>query len=433
MATDAILKRLLALHPNKLIDLKLDRIERLLNDLGNPENNLPPIIHVAGTNGKGSTIAFLRAMLEAAGKKVHIYTSPHLVKFNERIRLAGKLVSSRKLNKALEHCEKINDGKPITYFEITTACAFHLFAKEKADFTLIEVGLGGRFDATNVIKNPFGTIITPISLDHMEFLGTKIAQIAKEKAGIIKKNTPLIVGKQEKEALFSIIEEAKKFAICPFIFQRDYDCYQQNGRLIYQDEEGLLDLPAPSLRGEFQFENAAIAIAALRHCKLSVSEEQIAKGLANAVWPARFMPIREGKLYNILDKNQQLWLDGGHNEAGGKALALSLSKIKGKDKKITLILGAYKNKDIKGFLRHFKGIVDEIIAIPLKGDRASLTPAELIKIANMFGHAKQARSIKSALKIAAQNKNNIIVICGSLHLAGDFLRQNGGNFIKSIA
>src|SRR6185312_5711685 len=259
--TDQILKRLLALHP-KLIDLSLERMQRLLEAMGRPQDCLPPVIHVAGTNGKGSTVAYLRAFLEAAGRRVHVYTSPQLVDFRERIRLAGTLVTSRELNAALEYCEAVNAGIPITYFEITTAAALKLFADVPADYLLLEVGLGGRYDATNVVDHPLGAVITPVSIDHFEYPGDTVKKIAWEKAGIIKRGAPLVVARQTDEGLGSIAGEAKKLGVTPFVAGADFDGYVQNGQLLYQDEAGLLDLPLPALRGTHQIDNAAVAVAA---------------------------------------------------------------------------------------------------------------------------------------------------------------------------
>ncbi|MBL8596705.1 MAG: bifunctional folylpolyglutamate synthase/dihydrofolate synthase, partial [Devosia sp.] len=276
--TDAILKRLTTLYP-RFMDLDLARERRLLDKLGNPEQRLPPVIHVAGTNAKGSTIAYLRAMLEAAGKRVHVYTSPHLVRFNERIRLAGKLVSTRRINDALEEVERINGGNAITQFEITTTAALKLFAETPADYLLLEVGLGGDFDSTNVIDHPLGVIITPVDFDHQKWLGYTVAEIASHKAGILKRGAAAVIGRQRDEGLEAIERAAAKLRVAPFVQGRDYDGYPQDGRLIYQDEAGLLDLPPPALVGHHQFDNAALAVAAVRHFKLPVSEAQIAKGL----------------------------------------------------------------------------------------------------------------------------------------------------------
>src|SRR5690606_12266116 len=269
--TDAILARLSQLHP-KLIDLSLDRMLPLLEKLGNPQDHLPPVIHVAGTNGKGSTIAYLRAFLEAAGKSVHAYNSPHLVRFNERIRLAGKLVSTRKLNAALEEVEKINDGAPITFFEVTTVTAFKLFAETKADYLLLETGMGGTFDTTNVVKHPLGTIITPVDYDHQAFLGNTLTEIAGNKAGILKKGAKAVMGLQQDEARTVLDRAARRLGFTPVWQGEDFHGSEQDGRLVYQDEAGLLDLPPPALLGPHQFDNAALAIAAVRHFGLPVSE-----------------------------------------------------------------------------------------------------------------------------------------------------------------
>jgi len=412
------------LHPNKLIDLKLNRIERLLAELGNPQNHLPPTIHVAGTNGKGSTIAHLRAMLEAAGKKVHVYTSPHLVSFHERIRLAGKLVTDEMLQQALEHCEKHNNDRPITYFEITTAAAFYLFSKTKADYLLLEVGLGGRFDATNVIDNPLGAIITPISIDHVEFLGDNEAQIAKEKAGILKKNAKAVVARQSEEALVSIEIVAKKLDIMPFFGGQDFDAYEQNGRLIYQDETGLLDLPMSNLKGDFQTQNAALAIAAIRHFELPINQEQIAMGLKNTSWPGRFMPINKGELRDLLPPSHQLFLDGGHNVAGAKVLVQALAKLD-QTRPLILIMGSFANKDIEGFLQQFNQKVKNIFTIEFNSDRAAYSAKQLAKKASDMGFdAEATNSIKDALIQAAKIKNANVLICGSLHLVGEILAKN---------
>ena len=416
----------MTLHPHKLIDLSLDRVERLLADLGNPERRVPPVIHVAGTNGKGSTIAVLRAMLETAGKKVHVYTSPHLVHFRERIRLAGQLVSHKRLNQALEHCEHVNAGRPITYFEITTAAAFQLFADEPADYLLLEVGLGGRFDATNVIDHPLGAIIAPLSIDHVEFLGHHLAEIAHEKAGILKRGAPAVISRQAEEGLAAIMAEAQKLGVGPFVCGVDFDGYAQNGRLIYQDSDGLLDLPPPKLAGPFQFDNAAVAIAAIRHFGLPVTEADMAKGLAEIDWPARLMPIKTGALRGLLPEGHELWLDGGHNDAGGGVLATALEEMRGRNPRpLVLIVGNYANKDAKGFISHFAGLADKVFTVRIPGERASWSARQLAELAVDAGlDARPARSVKSALQVAAEIADARVVICGGLYLAGSVLAQN---------
>lgn len=425
--TDAILQRLLTLHPNKLIDLKLDRIERLLEDLGRPQDRLPPVIHVAGTNGKGSTIAYLRAFLEAAGKRTHVYVSPNLVHFRERIRLAGTLVSGRRLNAALIRCEEINAGRPITYFEITTAAAILLFSEVAADYLLLEVGLGGRFDATNVIAHPLGAVITPVSIDHVEFLGNTIAGIAREKVGILKRGSPAVIARQPDEALDVIDDEAAKLGVVPFVYGRDFDGYGQRGRLIYQDETGLLDLPEPALTGPFQIGNACLAIAAARHFHLPVSADDIERGLRLVDWPARMMPIRRGKLRALLPQSHELWLDGGHNEAGGAVVAEAVKALQARSPKpLVIIMGTFANKDARGFLGHFADMDLTMCTVRIPGERASWTARQLADMAGDIGiAAKPMRSVKSALMDAATVPRARVLICGSLHLAGHVLAQNG--------
>ncbi len=425
--TDAILKRLLALHPNRLIDLRLDRIERLLTALGRPQDRLPPVIHVAGTNGKGSVIAFLRSFLEAAGKRVHVYTSPHLIRFRERIRLAGMLVSARRLNAALIHCEQVNAGQPITYFEITTAAAILLFAEIEADYLLLEVGLGGRYDATNVIDHPLGAVIAPVSIDHVEFLGHDLESIAREKAGILKRGSPAAVARQPAEARDAIAAEAARLSVTPFLAGRDFDGYAQGGRLVYQDGDGLLDLPEPALVGPFQFDNAALAIAAVRHFGLPVGESDIARGLRTVSWPARMMPIRTGRLRALLSQGHELWLDGGHNEAGGAVVAEAVKALqKRHPQPLVLIMGSFANKDVRGFLAHFAGMEAQLFAVRIPSERASWTARQLADIATQTGlPAQPKRSVSAALEAAALIKDARVLICGSLHLAGLALEQNG--------
>ncbi len=425
--TDAILRRLLALHPNKLIDLKLDRVVRVLEDLGRPQDRLPPVIHVAGTNGKGSTIAYLRAFLEAADKRVHVYTSPNLVQFRERIRLAGTLVSARKLNAALLRCEEVNAGQPITYFEITTAAAILLFSEVEADYLLLEVGMGGRYDATNVIDHPLGTIITPVSIDHVEFLGSDLGGIAREKAGILKRGSPAVVARQKSEALAVIETEAKRLGVTPLVAGQDFDGYGQRGRLIFQGEDGLIDLPEPALTGPFQFDNASVAIAATRHFGLPVGEAEIATGLRTVTWPARMQPLRSGKLRDLLPPGHELWLDGGHNEAGGGVLADSVRQLHARNPRpLVMIMGTFANKDARGFLKHFAGMDLMLFTVRIPGERASWTARQLADMAGEIGFsAKPMRSVAGALAEAARIDNARVLICGSLHFAGHVLDRNG--------
>jgi dihydrofolate synthase/folylpolyglutamate synthase len=357
---------------------------------------------------------------------VHVYTSPQLVRFNERIRLAGRLVASRQLNEALERCERANDGRPITYFEITTAAAIKLFADVPADFLLLEVGLGGRYDATNVVAHPLGAVITPVSIDHVEYLGDTVRQIAWEKAGIIKAGAPLVVGRQTAEGLASITAEADKLAVPPFIAGRDFDGYVQNGQLIYQDEAALLDLPLPALRGTHQIDNAALAIAAARHFGLPVTARHLAEGLRKVVWPARLQPLR-GRLCELLPPDGELWLDGGHNEAGGAVLADSLRAMNARDPRpLVLVMGTFANKDAAGFLTHFGEAPTKVFTVRIAGERASWPAGALAGVARGLGlDATPMRGIESALRAAATIPRARVVICGSLHLAGEVLRKNG--------
>jgi dihydrofolate synthase/folylpolyglutamate synthase len=423
--TDLILQRLLTLHP-KLIDLTLDRIDRLLEQMGRPQDRLPPVIHVAGTNGKGSTVAYLRAFLEAAGQRVHVYTSPQLVDFRERIRLDGKLVTRRALNDALEYCEAVNGGKNITYFEITTAAAIKLFADVPADYLLLEVGLGGRYDATNVVAHPLGAVITPVSIDHVEYLGPTVKIIAREKAGIIKRGAPLVVGRQTDDGLASITGEAELLGVTPFIAGSNFDGFVQNGQFVYQDDDGLLDLPLPALRGAHQIDNAALAIAALRRFGLPVTPAQIAEGLRKVEWPARLQLLR-GKLSALLPKGHELWLDGGHNEAGGNVLAQALRDMDAVRKRpLVLVMGTFANKDAKGFLAHFGDAPVVVLTLKIPGERASWTARQLADLASAQGlNARPMRGIEAALREAAMVPDARVVICGSLHLAGEVLRKNG--------
>jgi len=423
--TDAILKRLTTLYP-RFMDLDLGRERLLLDKLGRPQDRLPPVIHVAGTNAKGSTIAYLRAMLEAAGKRVHVYTSPHLVRFNERIRLAGKLVTTRRVNDALEEVERVNAGAPIPQFELTTSAAFKLFAETPADYLLLEVGLGGDFDSTNVIDHPLGTIITPVDFDHQKWLGYTIAEIASHKAGILKRGAPAVIGRQRDEGLAEIEGAAAKLRVMPFVQGRDYDGYAQNGRLVYQDDAGLLDLPPPALVGHHQFDNAALAVAAVRHFKLPVSDAQLAEGLRTVVWPARIQRLT-GKLSDMLPGTSELWLDGAHNAHGAAALALSLQEMDAvRRKPLVLIMGMMNTREPKDFLEPFIPMAPRVMALTIPGEPNAHPAAYIAAAATAAGlDAKTYRSVLPALREVAQIPGARVVICGSLYLAGDILAKNG--------
>jgi dihydrofolate synthase/folylpolyglutamate synthase len=433
-SVDSIVARLTALHP-KRIDLSLGRIERLLAALGHPERQLPPVIHVAGTNGKGSTVAFLRAMLEAAGKRVHVYTSPHLVRFNERIRLGeegeGRLVSDEDFIAALEECETANADAPITVFEITTAAALLLFARNPADVLLLEVGLGGRLDATNVVEKPLASIITPISVDHTDFLGESLAQIAGEKAGIIKAGVPVIVAAQHRDALEVIERQAARLKAPVKIAGENWTATEERGRLVYQDDDGLIDLPAPKLYGRHQFENAGLAIATLRAVPdLQVPVAAYEAGVGKADWPARMQRLAQGKLVELAPAGSELWLDGGHNPDGGRAIAAALADLEERvSRPLVLIVGMLTTKDNAGFLRNFTGLAKRLIAVPVPDQEKGMPAEQLAVLARDIGLQATARDdLASALDAAGKldlDPPPRILITGSLYLAGEVLKANG--------
>jgi dihydrofolate synthase/folylpolyglutamate synthase len=431
---DAIVARLTALHP-KRIDLSLDRIERLLAALDHPERKLSPVIHVAGTNGKGSTIAFMRAILEAAGKRVHVYSSPHLVRFNERYRLGvageGVLVSDSELSATLEECERANAGAPITVFEITTAVGLMLFARHPADMLLIEVGLGGRLDATNVVDRPLATVITRVAIDHTDFLGDTLEKIATEKAGILKRETPAIVAAQARDVLAVIVRQAAKLNAPLKIAGEDWTATEERGRLVYQDEAGLLDLPAPKLYGRHQFENAGLAIAALRAVKpFKISPAAFEAGMVKADWPARLQRLAAGRLVDLAPAGSELWLDGGHNPDGGRAIAAALADLEERvSRPLVLIVGMLANKDCAGFLSNFTGLARRMIAVPVPGAEKGLTAEAVADAARAIGLPATSRdNLDEALEAARKldlDPPPRILITGSLYLAGEVLRENG--------
>jgi dihydrofolate synthase/folylpolyglutamate synthase len=428
-----LLERLSALHP-KSIDLSLGRTLRLLSALGDPHLKLPPVIHVAGTNGKGSTIAFMNAMLEAAGKSVHVYTSPHLVRFHERIAVRGAPIAEHALAILLAECELMNRGEPITFFEITTAAAFLAFSRTRADYTLLEVGLGGRFDATNVVAPPHAAVLAPIGIDHQEFLGRTLAEIAGEKAGIIKPGTLCLTARQPREAETVIEREAARRGCRLIRAGEDFDFHEEHGRLIYQDTDGLLDLPPPRLQGRHQHANAALAIAALRAIAAPVAEAAIAQGLRTARWPARLQRLTKGPLVDLAPEGADIWLDGAHNVMGAEALAQAISEIEERSQRpLTMIFGILRNKDAEGFLGCFRGLVRHLIPVPVRNSAAGLEPGVLYDIAAGLGFdARPAQSLTEAMAIAAETADielrageaPRILICGSLYLAGEVLREN---------
>jgi dihydrofolate synthase/folylpolyglutamate synthase len=433
-AIDSIVARLNALHP-KRIDLSLDRVQRLLAALDHPERKLPPVIHVGGTNGKGSTVAFLRAILEAGDKRVHTYTSPHLVRFNERFRLGaageGKLVADDELAAAMEECERANAGEPITVFEITTAAGMLLFSRHPADVLLMEVGLGGRLDATNVVDQPLATVITPISIDHTDFLGDTLEKIAAEKAGIFKRGVPAILAAQNRDVLAVLERQAARLSAPVKIAGEDWTATEERGRLVYQDESGLLDLPAPKLYGRHQFENAGLAIAALRAVtSFKLPPAAFEAGMIKADWPARLHRLGHGHLTDLIPAGSELWLDGGHNPDGGRAIAAALADLEERvSRPLVLIVGMLSSKDCAGFLSNFTGLARRVIAVPVPGSDNGLSAEAVADAARAIGLPAMSRdnlteALDAARKLDLEPPPRIL-ITGSLYLAGDVLRENG--------
>jgi dihydrofolate synthase / folylpolyglutamate synthase len=434
--SDQLLAELRILHP-KLIDLSLGRIERLLAKLGNPEARLPPVIHVAGTNGKGSTAAYLKAMLQAAGKRVHVYTSPHLVRFSERIELAGAdgkahPIGEAELADVLSRTQRANAGDPITFFEITTAAALLAFAGRPADATILEVGLGGRLDATNVVARPALSVITPISLDHQDKLGATLAAVAGEKAGILKAGVPAVVARQPDEALAVIRSRADALGAPLVVGGEDYEAFEQRGRLVYQSAERLMDLALPALIGHHQIGNAGTAIAAaLRLRSLDVTDAAIERGLLDARWPARMQRLDNGPLSRLLGTGSELWLDGAHNPAGAEAIAQTLAELEERaPKPVGLIIGIMGQKDAGSILAHFRGLVRRVVTVPIPGaHEATHDPVALAKTAASVGLAADAAPDVEAAIARLQKLEGgplRILICGSLYLAGHVLALQEG-------
>ncbi|KRS13869.1 folylpolyglutamate synthase [Roseovarius atlanticus] len=419
--SDVILDRMMALHP-KIIDLTLDRVWRLLQALGNPQDALPPMIHIAGTNGKGSTLAMIRAGIEGAGKTAHAYTSPHLARFHERIRLAGELITEPHLTEVLDECYAANGGEPITYFEITTCAALLAMSRTPADYTLLEVGLGGRLDATNVVANPALTIITPVSMDHEQYLGDTLAKIAIEKAGILKRGVTCIVGPQDEEGMDAIEAAAQRTRSPLLAHGQHWHVTTERGRLIYQDETGLRDLPLPNLPGAHQYENAGAALAALRH--LDLGDAALEAAVTQAHWPARMQRLSTGPLAEAAPQ-AELWLDGGHNPAAGRALAAHLASLP--PRPTHLVCGMLNTKDIAGYLSPLAGVAQSLTAISIPGEANTLpADATATAAANAGLPSGTAPSARAAIEnIAAKDPTARILICGSLYLAGAILRENG--------
>jgi dihydrofolate synthase/folylpolyglutamate synthase len=443
----SVLARFGSLHP-KIIDLSLGRIERLLTALGRPQDALPPVVHVAGTNGKGSTIAFLRAMLEAAGLAVHVYTSPHLIRFNERIVVAGREIDDLLLTSLLQECERANDGAPITFFEITTAAALLAFARTPADVTLLETGLGGRLDATNVVPKPAVTAITPISLDHQSFLGDTIEAIAIEKAGILKPGVPCVVTAQHPHAA-AVIRGRAAALDAPLIEEgRDWHIEPlASGALFFRTEDWAVSLPPPGLTGSHQAQNAGAAISCARYLAqtffssvgqigaeatsgsdevLRLDAAAIRRGVEAVRWPARLQRLDKGRLPALLPDGWQLWLDGGHNPGAAQALARQLAAWR--DRPLQVVFGMLRGKDADGFLEPLAPHMDGLAAVSIPGEEGGLSAGEAAEIARRHGiKALAAENVAEALLrvAAAGGPPGRVLICGSLYLAGAVLTLNG--------
>ena len=435
-SSDALMARSLALHP-RTIDLSLGRIEGLLAKLNHPERRLPPVIHVAGTNGKGSTIAFMRAILEAGGLAAHVYTSPHLVRFHERIRLGaiggGAFVPEDRLADAFARCEAANAGDPITVFEITTAAALLLYSEAPADVLLLEVGLGGRVDATNVIAEPACAVVTPIGRDHAEYLGDTLESVAREKAGIFKRGCPAVIAAQDyAQADAELCARAAAVAAGPILVgNQDFSVHEERGRLVYQDETELFDLPRPRLAGRHQFTNAATAIAALRASGFGdIGTAALETGLRTVDWPGRLQRLTRGRLADLMPRDAELWLDGGHNADGGRILAAAMADLSERsDAPLVLVVGLLGTKDAEGFLRNFNGLSRTLVAVPIPGQVAARPAEEVARIATSVGLlAGTAPSVEAALVGLADTafeRPPRVLVCGSLYLAGAVLSANG--------
>ena len=431
------IEKLLTLHP-KGFDLSLDRITRLLAALGNPHLRLPPVIHVAGTNGKGSVTAFSRAILEAAGLSVHVHTSPHLVNWHERYRLGVKggrseLVADPVLADAVRRVAEANAGEKITVFEILTAVTFLLFSEHPADAAIIEVGLGGRFDATNVIPRPAVSVIMPISLDHQAYLGDRVELIAAEKAGIMKRGMAVVIGHQEEEAARTVLIETAERLGCPYtVYGQDFLSYEEFGRLVYQDEFGLYDLPLPRLPGRHQYANAAAAIRAVKAAGFAIGEAHIEKGLTSVEWPGRLQRLTEGTLARLAPPGAEIWVDGGHNPGAGQVIAETMATLEERDPRpLFLVTGMINTKDPTGYFDAFRGIAERVFTVPIRGSDAGIDPVVLAGDAIDAGlDAEPLSTVADALDAIAaitdsDDRAPRILVGGSLYLVGDVLADNG--------
>jgi len=440
LLADREIDRLMALHP-KGYDLSLERVTRLLDRLGDPQRRLPPVIHIAGTNGKGSAAAFSRALLEEAGYRVHVHTSPHLVNWHERYRLAaqpgerggGRLVDDELLARTIARVADANRGETITVFEILTAVTFLLFSEHPADAAIIEVGLGGRFDATNVIDQTAVSLIMPVSLDHEAYLGDRVELIASEKAGIVKRGCPVVIGAQETEAAQTVLVETAERLDCPvYVYGQDFLAYEENGRMVYQDEDGLMDLPSPILPGRHQYANAAAAIAAVRAAGFEIDHDAAARAMRSVSWPGRMQRLQRGKLAELAPPDSEIWLDGGHNPGAGLVVAEAMVEQEERQQRpLFLICGMINTKDQTGYFRAFEGMVRHVYTVPVSASDAGVPNVELAIRAQEAGlSAEPVASVANALMLLRDTWHDDeiaprILIGGSLYLAGSVLAENG--------
>jgi dihydrofolate synthase / folylpolyglutamate synthase len=434
---EQVINELMKLHP-KGYDMTLGRMRRLLEVLGNPQLRLPPMIHVAGTNGKGSVSAFCRALLEAGGYAVHVHTSPHLVNWHERYRIGakgkpGSLVDDKMLADALRRVAEANAGQAITVFEILTAASFLMFSEMPADAAVIEVGMGGRLDCTNVVDDPAVSIIMPISFDHQAYLGDRVELIAAEKAGIIKKGRPVVIGHQEFDAAREVLIDAADRMNCPTaVYGQDFTAHEEFGRMVYQDEFGLADLPLPRLPGRHQLANAAAAIRAVKAAGFPVTEAMMETAMIHVEWPGRLQRLQEGALVDLAPPGAEIWVDGGHNPGAGEVIAEAMAAFEERQPRpLYLIVGMLNTKDPIGYFRAFADIAEYVFAVPIRGSDAGLDPVVIATSAYDAGLvAEPAMTVAEALKeiTERQLEGSIpprILIGGSLYLAGNVLADNG--------